>query len=109
MFHVVLSSSFKPSIKLLNPSVHPPLRYDTPITDSLKLFPKLVKCCLTPALSGTFNVSLIEIFGRTDCCPNRNKLRVDLYDDSVSKTNVVWTTKIDDMLYDAHKAIKITN
>ena len=55
------------------------------------------------------DVSLIEIFGRTDCCPNRNKLRVDLYNDSVSRTNVVWTTKFDDMLYDAHKAIKITN
>jgi hypothetical protein len=55
------------------------------------------------------DVSLIEIFGRTDCCPNRNKLRVDLYNDSISRTNVIWTTKFDDMLYDAHKAIKITN
>jgi len=55
------------------------------------------------------DVSLIEIFGRSDCCPNRNKLRVDLYNDSISRTNVIWTTKFDDMLYDAHKAIKITN
>ena len=55
------------------------------------------------------DISLIEIFGRTDCCPNRNKLRVDLYDDSVSRKNVIWTTTINDMLYDAHKAVKITN
>ena len=26
-----------------------------------------------------------------------------------SRTKVIWTTKFDDMLYDAHKAIKITN
>jgi len=55
------------------------------------------------------DISLIEIFGRTDCCPNRNKLRIDLYNDSESRTKVIWTTKIDDMLYDSHKAIKIIN
>lgn len=55
------------------------------------------------------DISLIEIFGRTDCCPNRNKLRVDLYNDNESRTKVIWTTKFDDMLYDAHKTIKITN
>jgi hypothetical protein len=55
------------------------------------------------------DISLIEIFGRTDCCPNRNKLRVDLYNDNESRTKVIWTTKFDDMLYDAHKVIKITN
>jgi hypothetical protein len=55
------------------------------------------------------NVSLIEIFGRTDCCADRNKLRIDLYNDSENKTKIVWTNKFDDMLYDAHKAVKIIN
>ena len=55
------------------------------------------------------DISLIEIFGRNDCCPNRNKLRVDLYNDNESRTKVIWTTKIDDMLSDDHKVIKITN
>lgn len=55
------------------------------------------------------DIFLIEIFGRTDCCPDRNKLRVDLYNDNESRTKIIWTTKFDDMLYDAHKAIKITN
>ena len=55
------------------------------------------------------DISLIEIFGKSDCCPNRNKLRVDLYNDNESRTKVIWTTKFEDMLYDAHKAIKITN
>ena len=55
------------------------------------------------------DISLIEIFGRTDCCPNRNKLRIDLFDDSKSRTKVIWTGKFDDMRYDAHKTVKITN
>jgi hypothetical protein len=53
-------------------------------------------------------ISLIEIFGRTDCCPNRNKLRIDLFDDSKSRTKVIWTNKFNDMAYDAHKTVKIT-
>ena len=53
------------------------------------------------------NISLIEIFGKTDCCPDRNKLRIDLFDDSKSRTNVIWTTNFDDMKYDAHKVVKI--
>lgn len=54
------------------------------------------------------NISLIEIFGRTDCCPNRNKLRIDLFDDSKSRTKVIWTNNFNDMAYDAHKTVKIT-
>jgi hypothetical protein len=53
------------------------------------------------------DISLIEIFGKTDCCPDRNKLRIDLFNDSQSRTNVIWTTNFDDMKYDAHKVVKI--
>ena len=55
------------------------------------------------------NYSSLYVMAKSDCCPDRNKLRVDLYNDNESRTKIIWTTKFDDMLYDAHKAIKITN
>ena len=51
------------------------------------------------------DIALVEIFGRTDM-PDRNKLRIDLFDDSKSRTNVIFSIKFDDMKYDAHKVIK---
>ena len=55
-------------------------------------------------------ISLIEIFGRTDCCPERLKnLRIDLYNDEESRTKVIWTDSFGEVNYDAHKVIKITN
>ena len=38
------------------------------------------------------DISLIEIFGRTDCCPERLKnLRIDVYNDDESRTKIIWT------------------
>ena len=54
------------------------------------------------------DISLIEIFGRTDCCPERLKnLRIDLFNDKESRTKVIWTGSFGDVNKDAHKAIKI--
>lgn len=56
------------------------------------------------------DISLIEIFGRIDCCPERLKnLRIDLYNDNESRTKVIWTDTFGDVNYNAHKVIKIIN
>ena len=50
------------------------------------------------------NISYIEIFGRTDnCCLERNKLRIDLYNNN---TNIKWTTSITEIKSDSHYIIQ---
>ena len=49
------------------------------------------------------NISYIEIFGRTACCPERNKLRIDLYNNN---TNIKWTTSITEIKSDSHYIIQ---
>ena len=55
------------------------------------------------------DIALVEIFGRTDCCPERNKnLRIDLFNDKESRTNVIWTGSFGSKVNnDAHKTFKI--
>jgi hypothetical protein len=54
------------------------------------------------------DMSLIEIFGRIDCCPERNKnLRIDIFDDKKSRTKVIWTGSFGNVNNEAHKSIKL--
>jgi len=55
------------------------------------------------------DISLVEIFGRTDCCPERNQnLRIDLFNDKESRTKVLWSGSFgNNVNNDAHKTFKI--
>ena len=54
------------------------------------------------------DISMIEIFGRIDCCPERIKnVRIELFNDKESRTKVIWTGSFGDINKTAHKAIKL--
>lgn len=54
------------------------------------------------------DISMIEFFGRNDCCPERYaNMGIYLYNDKNSRTLPVWSGKSGDANVDAHKIIKI--